>query len=133
MMVCVLCTRRHRRSLGACSWGPHACSHCLRYTRNTQCGELGKQFFHNLNFDLRKMRFLSPAEMAQVQEAWGPQVSHMKRAVSKLPAYSGMVYRGQPMSEVILRGLYWPGRLFQWTAWTSSSTDVTVAVTPSCD
>ena len=95
----------------------------LAYTHDLGLGEKKGNFYFELNAALRKRELAARHNMLQT---WGPCVVYLLRALEKLPAVKGVVWRGFPNKAQVLKE-YEEGRPIQWGAFSSTSTSFEAA------
>ena len=83
----------------------------------------------NVYFECNRMlRLRSLEPRAKMMKTWGVYVHYLLRALGRLPNIVGVVYRAQPDKGIVERE-YKMGRSIQWSAFTSTVKDFTVAAT----
>jgi hypothetical protein len=91
----------------------------VAYTHDTGQNKEQSLYFQ-LNSELRQR---SPAGRQAMMSVWGLFVHYMLKAMSSLPDFQGVVYRGYPDKATTLAE-YKYGRPIQWGAFTSTSTSL---------
>jgi len=73
---------------------------------------------------------LRSGQRKQMLQTWGSHIYYTLRGLSKLPVITCVGYRGLPPKNIAeIQKEYWLHRQIQWSAWTSTSTDLANAQT----
>ena len=96
------------------------------YTHDLGTDEKEGNFYFELNTAIRQRGMAARQSM---MKTWGVCVRYLLRALRKLPAVEGIVWRGMGRRSAQVLEQYYKGRPIQWGAFSSTTTSFEAAAT----